>query len=94
MFTDSANQELYIFDSIAGNSTGAISVSNSVGNTIELRPVTIKPVSFQYALDATWYGAVATFDGRTPIYQDQGGVATGLWTLVEYPPTITVITGN
>jgi hypothetical protein len=94
MFTDSANQELYIFDSIAGNSTGAISVSNSAGNTIELRPVTIKPVSFQYALDTTWYGAVATFDGRTPIYQDQGGVATGLWTLVEYPPTITVITGN
>jgi hypothetical protein len=94
MFTDSANQELYIFDSIAGNSTGAISVSNSAGNVIELRPVTIKPVSFQYALDAIWYGAVATFDGRMPIYQNPGGIATGLWTLVEYPPTITVITGN
>jgi hypothetical protein len=94
MFTDSANQELYIFDGIAGNSTGAISVSNSTGNVVELRPVTIRSTSFTYAFDAIWHGAVATFDGRMPIYQDQSGITTGLWTLVEYPPTIAVITGN
>jgi hypothetical protein len=94
MFTDSANQELYVFDSIAGNATGAISVSNSSGNVIELRPVTIVPASFKYALDVIWYGAVATFDGRTPIYEEVGGLRTGLWTLVEFPPTVTVTTGN
>jgi hypothetical protein len=94
MFTDSANQELYVFDSIAGNATGAISVSNSSGNVIELRPVTIVPASFKYALDVIWYGAVATFDGRTPIYEEISGLRTGLWTLVEFPPTVTVTTGN
>lgn len=94
MFTDSANQELYVFDSIAGNATGAISVSNSSGNVIELRPVTIVPASFKYALDVIWYGAVATFDGRTPIYEEVSGLRTGLWTLVEFPPTVTVTTGN
>jgi len=94
MFTDSANQELYVFDSIAGNATGAISVSNSSGNVIELRPVAIVPASFKYALDVIWYGAVATFDGRTPIYEEVSGLRIGLWTLVEFPPTVTVTTGN
>jgi hypothetical protein len=95
MFTDSANQELYVFDSIAGNATGAISVSNSSGNVIELQPVSARaPVSFKYALDVIWYGAVATFDGRTPIYEEVSGLRTGLWTLVEFPPTVTVTTGN
>jgi hypothetical protein len=61
---------------------------------IELRPVTIVPASFKYALDVIWYGAVATFDGRTPIYEEVGGLRTGLWTLVEFPPTVTVTTGN
>jgi hypothetical protein len=95
MFTDEANQKLYFFDSIAGNTTGAISVSNSPGNAIELQPVsTMTPASFKYALDVTWFGAVATFDGKMPIYQDNGGTITGLWMLVEQSPMVTVTTDS
>jgi hypothetical protein len=91
MFTDLANQKLYFFDSMAGNVTGAFSVSNTGGNNvIELQPVTNATVSFKYALDIAWCGAVATFD-TTPIYKSGG--ATGLWINVEYPPTVAVTTG-
>jgi hypothetical protein len=89
LFTDSANQQLYTFDSIAGNPTGALKANNST-KTIELLPVTLRQVNFQYALDVTWNGAVATFNGTTPIYTVQGSTPTGLWITVEYPPTITV----
>jgi hypothetical protein len=38
-------------------------------------------------MDVTWHGAVVTYDNTTPIYaSDQ----SGLWILVEYPPTVTV----
>jgi hypothetical protein len=95
MFTDAGIQELYVFDSIAGSPTGAISVSNSSSNVIELRPVSsLKSASFNYPLDVIWYGAVATFDGKTPIYEQLSGFSTGLYMLVEYPPTVTVTTGN
>jgi len=94
MFTDEANQKLYFFDPIAGNTTGAISVSNSSEKVIELRPVTMTSTNFTYALDVTWSGAIATFDGTTPIYKDEGGVITGLWMIVENLPTITVTTGS
>jgi hypothetical protein len=91
MFTDSANQMLYAFDAIAGDKTGALEVSNSPEETIELLPVTtMASVSFTNALDVTWHGAVVTFDGTTPIYKDNG--TTGLWITVEYPPTIMVTT--
>jgi len=93
MFTDSANQNLYIFDTIAGKKTGALRV-NSTLRTIELLPVAMAPANFTYALDVTWYGAVVTFDGTTPIYKEEGGKGTGLWIIVEYPPTITVTTEN
>ena len=88
MFTDNANQMLYVFDSIAGNKTGALKVSNA----IELLPVAseLASVNFTYALDVTWQGAVVTFDGTTPIYKEDG--TTGLWITVEYPPTIAVTT--
>ena len=92
MFTDTANQQLYVFDSLAGNSTGALSVGNSTGNLIELRPVTMKPVSFTYALDVAWYGAIATFDGTTPIYSNGAGGLAELWMTVEYLPIMTVST--
>jgi hypothetical protein len=89
MFTDKGNQMLYAFDYIAGTTTGALR-ADSGNSRIELRPIT-SSTSFQYALDVTWNGAVATFDSsRTPIYKWQGGAPSGLWILVEYPPTITV----
>jgi hypothetical protein len=95
IFTDDANQKLYFFDS-PGKPTGAISVSTSNGNVIELRPVsTLNSVSnFQNQSDVTWYGAVVTFDGTMPIYQNNAGVITGLWMIVEYTPVITVTTGS
>ncbi|MEM3000013.1 MAG: hypothetical protein QXX34_05775 [Candidatus Bathyarchaeia archaeon] len=89
MFTDSANQMLYVFNSIAGSSVGAIRITESNKN-IELLPVASGSVSFTYALDVSWHGAVVTFDGTTPIYRSSD--ESGLWLLVEYPPTITVTT--
>jgi hypothetical protein len=90
MFTDAANEMLYFFDKIAGNTTGALRVVNSTTErAIELLPVNITRVTnFTDALDICWYGAVVTFDGTTPIYKD----GNGLWIIVEYPPTITVTT--
>ena len=88
MFTDSFNQQLYAFDSIAGTATGALSATST--SLIELLPVELHQVQFTNALDITWCGAVATFDDTTPIYAIEGGTPTGLWILVEYPPTITV----
>lgn len=89
MFTDSANQQLYGFNSIAGSNVGAIK-SDSSTKTIELLPVASGSVSFNYAFDITWHGAVVTFDGTTPIYRSSD--ESGLWILVEYPPIVTVTT--
>jgi uncharacterized protein (UPF0333 family) len=91
MFTDTANQRLYAFDSIAGSNVGALDV-NDYYKTIELLPVASGTASFTDALDITWCGAVATFDDTTPIYQTSD--QSGLWILVEYPPTITVTAEN
>jgi len=92
MFTDSANQQLYFFDAIAKTKTGALKVSDTTGRTIELLPVTMAPANFTNAFDITWHGAVVTFDGTTPIYKEEGSQKTGLWIIVEYPPTVTVTT--
>ncbi|HVP26565.1 MAG TPA: hypothetical protein VMT26_02735 [Candidatus Bathyarchaeia archaeon] len=89
MFTDNANYQLYAFDTPT-TKTGAIKTSGTT--TIELLPVTRSSVSFTSALDVTWVGAVATFDGGTPVYTTQSGLKTGLWVIVEYPPTMTVST--
>ena len=93
MFTDQANQMLYVFDNMtSANARGALS-ANSATQTISLLPVTLNPVSFQTALDVTWYGAVVTFDGSAlPIYGGEG--QPGMWILAEMPPTITVTVGN
>jgi hypothetical protein len=89
MFTDSANQKLYVFDSMSGStSKGAIKTSSG---SIELLPVSQASVSFTSPLDITWSGAVATFDNTTPICKMyDAATPTGLWILAEYPTTITV----
>jgi hypothetical protein len=88
MFTDSANQQLYAFDSMADEFTGALYVNNSVP-VIELNPVTSAgPVNFTSDLDLTWYGAVVTFSGANPIYANNGN--SGLWSLVEQPPSVAI----
>jgi len=86
MFTDSANQMLYLFDT-ATSKTGAIK-ADFANKKIELRPVTNSTQLTTSPLDIAWYGAVVMFDGTTPIYQSSD--ASGLWITVEYPPTITV----
>ena len=89
MFTASANQELYAFDKMANTFTGALYISNSTPSDIELDPVTSAgPVSFKTALDLTWYGSVATFNGANPIYATSGN--SGLWPLVEQPPSVAI----
>jgi hypothetical protein len=91
MFTDSANQRLYAFDSTApGTPTGALKATTSSNGLIELLPVTLRQVQFTYAMDIIWRGAVVTFDNTSPVYAVQGGIPTGLWILAEYPPTVTV----
>jgi len=87
MFTSTANQRIYAFDSIAGSTVGALKADASA-KTIELLPVASGSASFTTALDVIWRGVVATFDGTAPIYRDSD--SGGLWILVEYPPTITV----
>jgi hypothetical protein len=54
----------------------------------------MKSVSFKYALDVIWLGAIVTFDGKMPIYKDNGGTITGLWMLAEQPPMVTVTTDS
>jgi len=93
MFTDTANQRLYAFDSVApnpGTPTGALNATDTTNGLIQLLPVTLRQVQFTYALDITWHGAVVTFDGTTPIYRTSD--QSGLWILVEYSPTVTVTT--
>jgi hypothetical protein len=88
IFRDEPNKMLYTFDTSA-TKTGALKVG---AQTIELLPVTMSSVSFTTAKDLTWSGAVVTFDGTTPIYENAGGKQTGLWITAECPPTITVTT--
>jgi len=84
MFTDTDNQNLYVFDTIAGYNTGALNVTDS---SIEFNPVERYQAYFKYPLDVTWKGAVVTFEGE-PIYPSSG--YNGLWVMVEHPPSVTV----
>jgi hypothetical protein len=89
MFTDNANQKLYVFDRIAGEKAGALNVVGASRN-IELNPVARYSASFTYPLDVSWHGAVVTFTGQyDPIYPSSGENA-GLWVMVEHPPTFRV----
>ena len=87
MFTDDANRQLYFFDDVAGQKTGALNIIS--GRVIEFNAVEMASASFQYALDINWRGAVVNFDGTDPIYPDLGG-NIGLWVMVESPPTVAV----
>jgi len=92
MFTDAGNQQLYASASLAGNSTGALSRNQLDGNLIELQPMSaMKSVNFTYALDVVWCGAIATFNGTSPIYNNGASVGE-LWKSVENLPKITVST--
>jgi len=92
MFTDIGSQQLYLFDQIAGTTTGAITAESSLENQIELKPIT-SATQFDTALDANWIGAIATFDSSTaPIYKLQEETPTGLWILSELPPSIIITT--
>jgi hypothetical protein len=95
MFTDSANQKLYVFDNIAGQKTGALNVISS-SRTIEFNPIARSqyPASFLNPLDVTWHGAVVTFnnDPTNTIYPTSGNI--GLWVMVENPPKISMMTTN
>jgi hypothetical protein len=93
MFTDTGNNELYSFDSMAGTKTGGLRV-NAAAGTIELHPVEIASVSFTHALNTIWSGAVSTFSNTTPIYKTASGQVSGSWIIVEYPPTAASYTGN
>jgi hypothetical protein len=93
MFTDAGNNQLYNFDSLAGTQTGGLKV-NAAAGTIELLPVGMASVSFKYALNTIWMGAVSTFSNTTPIYQTVSGQTSGSWLSVEYPPTAAVYTGH
>lgn len=86
MFTNTANIELYTFDTAAGRATGCLKTDLSAGQ-VELLPVNLAAVQFTYALDKTWEGAVVTFNSSTtPIYRS--GTQTGLWITVEGPPMV------
>jgi hypothetical protein len=91
MFTDSANQKLYCFDT-AGQKTGALNVISS-GRTIEVNPIARSqyPASFLTPLDVTWHGAVVTFanEPTNTIYPTSGNI--GLWVMVENPPRISTV---
>jgi hypothetical protein len=90
MFTYTQNQKLYVFDTIAGATTGTL-YANATIRIIELLPVDLAQAQFRYAYDITWQGAVATFDNTTPICSFYDGTTpAGLWILAEYPPVIAV----
>jgi hypothetical protein len=84
MLTDGDNQNLYVFDTSSKH--GALNIQS---NLIEVNPVdsALSPVSFTTSRDLVWYGAVVTFNGE-PIYPSSG--YTGLWVMVEYPPSVAV----
>ncbi|MDG6222073.1 MAG: hypothetical protein QCH99_02285 [Candidatus Bathyarchaeota archaeon] len=91
MFTDSANEHLYLFDGITGTETGAL-VVDGAENSIAFNPVEAELNNVNGHtdfLDAVWYGAVVTFDGE-PIYTSPANGHFGLWVMVENPPALSM----
>lgn len=81
MFTDTDNQDLYVFDDT--NERGALNIGS---DSIEVNPVdpSLSSISFTNSRDLTWYGAVVTFNSE-PIYRTDN---FGLWVMVENPPLV------
>ncbi len=97
LFANPDNRQLYFFDSRGSNPglTGALNVSSSSPQTIELAPVSPLRTVLNYNTptgeEVVWSGAIATFDSNmTPIYGLLNNAPVGLWVLVEYSPIITV----
>ena len=86
------NDLLYTFDDIIGQNTGAVSIDTG-NRKIELNPIERFSVDdFQRSFDRTWVGAVVNFGSGTAastIYPSSGGTS-GLWIMVELPPSVTV----
>ncbi len=93
IFANVTNQLLYAFDSFAGStSKGGLAAASA---ELDLLPVSSGQVSFQSIYDITWQGAVATFDGTTPVCRFYDGTTPmGLWILAEFPPALTVTPKN
>jgi len=91
MFTDINNINLYFFDSIAGQETGALNVTKNSEVTIEFSPVALHQALFQYPLDITWFGAVVSIENTDLIYDPSAPDNAGLWIIVEHPPEIQLV---
>ena len=91
MFTDATNWNLYFFDgsNFANTTTGGV-MANSTAGTMQLLPVYKASAGFNVTTEISWYGAIVTYDGTAPIYTIQNGRATGMWLMVESPPSVTV----
>jgi hypothetical protein len=86
MFTDTANEDLYLFDNETGTETGALVVDDHWSdNSIEVNPVELTSVAFDSYRDVIWHGAIVTFSDE-PIYPSDG--YNGLWVMVEHPPVV------
>lgn len=94
IFPDNSNALLYVFDNkTSGEKYGALKVSDSRQSDnqeiiFEFSPVAMNSVSFQTAKDITWRGAIVLFNLSDPVYNSDD--ETGLWVMVEYPPSITI----
>ena len=93
IFRDLSNLNLYAFDALAGQSSGALNITTQKQTTwmttIEFSPIKLKSVSFQQPLDITWFGAVVTIKNTEMIYDPSSNV--GLWVIVEHPPKVEII---
>jgi len=100
MFRNVTNKNLYAFDDMAGNKTGAFEIFTS-SQKIEFNPIARYSIDdFQDAYDIAWHGAVVTMGSGLPTetifpyevsyFYNEADLYLGLWILVEHPPTVTV----
>jgi hypothetical protein len=87
MFNDQTNTQMYYFDNQTSKTGGLDVIPTS--NVTELDPVKQYQTMDFHAqpFEITWTCAVVTFYNTTPICKDS---ASGLWIIVEYPPTLAI----